>query len=114
MTWKRRFKRLPVLAKAEIRIGESNSLEQSHVANVSRAGIGLYVDKPLPVDGDVTVILHIVDHDGKEFTEKIPGKVVWCKKSFAAGISLNSITKREHQHLLTFLNALENSSENGK
>jgi hypothetical protein len=114
VTWKRRFKRLPVLAKAEIRIGESNSLEQSHVANFSRAGIGLYVDKALPVDGDVTVILHIVDHDGKEFTEKLKGKVAWCKKTFAAGIALDSITKREHQHLLAFLDALENGSENEK
>ncbi len=76
MTWKRRFKRLPILAKAEVRIEEGNTLEQAYVANVSRAGIGLYVDKVLPVDGDVTVILHVVDHEGKEFTEKIRGKVV--------------------------------------
>ena len=111
MPWKRRFKRLPVIAKAEVRIGESNSLEQSHVANISRAGIGLYVDKVLPVDGDVTVILHIVDHEGKEFTEKLRGKVAWCKKAFAAGIVLNPLTKREHQNLVTFLDALENGSD---
>ena len=111
MTWKRRFKRLPILARAEVRIGESNTLEQAYVANVSRAGIGLYLDKVLPVDDDVTVILHVVDQEGKEFTEKIRGKVVWCKKTFAAGIALNPFTKREHQHLVTFLDALENSSE---
>lgn len=111
MTWKRRFKRLPILAKAEIRIGTNSNLEQSHVANISRAGIGLYVDKVLPVDGDVTVVLHIVDHDGKEFTEKLRGKVAWCKKTFAAGIALDPLTKREHQHLATLLDKLENGSD---
>ena len=111
MTWKRRFKRMPILAKAEVRVGANNSLEPSHVANISRAGIGLYVDKVLPVDDEVTVILHFVDHDGKEFTEKLRGKVAWCKKTFAAGISLAPITKREHQHLVTFLDKIENGSE---
>jgi len=111
VTWKRRFKRLPILAKAEVRIGEDNTLEQAYVANFSRAGIGLYLDKVLPVDGDVTVVLHLVDHEGKEFTEKIRGKVAWCKKSFAAGITLNPLSKREHQHLVAFLEALENGSE---
>jgi hypothetical protein len=111
VTWKRRFKRLPVLAKAEIRIGANSGLDQSHVANISRAGIGLYVDKVLPVDGDVTIILHMVDHEGKEFSEKLQGKVAWCKKTFAAGIALNPITKREHQHLATLLDTLENGSE---
>ena len=111
MAWKRRFKRLPILAKAEVRIEEGNTLEQAYVANVSRAGIGLYLDKVLPVDGDVTVILHVVDHEGNEFTEKVRGKVIWCKKTFAAGIALNPLTKREHQHLVTFLETIENSSE---
>ena len=111
MSWKRRFKRLPILAKAEIRIGANSSLEQSHVANISRAGIGLYVDKNLPVDGEVTIILHFADHEGKQFTEKLRGKVAWCKKTFAAGIALDPLTKREHQHLVTFLETIENGKE---
>jgi PilZ domain len=111
MTWKRRFKRLPMLAKAEVRIGENSSLNPSHVANVSRAGIGLYINKVLPVDGDVTIILHFTDHDGNEFTEKIHGKVAWCQKAFAAGITLNPLNKKEHHHLASFLEVLENSSE---
>ena len=111
MTWKRRFKRLPVLAKAEVRIGEDNSLNPAHVANISRTGIGLYIDNPLPVDGDVTVILHYVDHQGKKLIEKLHGKVAWCQKTFAAGITLDPVTKKEHQHLAVFLETLENSSE---
>jgi hypothetical protein len=102
---------MPILAKAEVRIGASNSLEQSHVANISRAGIGLYVDKVLPVDGEVTVILHFADFEGKERTEKLRGKVAWCKKTFAAGIALDPLTKREHQHLVTFLETVENGKE---
>jgi hypothetical protein len=102
---------MPILAKAEVRVGANSNLEQSHVANISRAGIGLYVDKILPVDGEVTVILHFVNHEGKEYTEKLRGKVAWCKKAYAAGISLDPLTKREHQHLVTFLDTVENNSE---
>ena len=73
--------------------------------------MGLYVQKPLPVCSEVTVSLHFVDHQGKEHTEIIQGKVLWSQKAFTAGITLKMLTKKEHPRLLSFLGALEESPE---
>ncbi|MGH7274704.1 MAG: PilZ domain-containing protein [Nitrospiria bacterium] len=111
MAWKRRFKRLSILSRANVRIRGQKTLVKAYVANISREGVGLYIHKSLPKGSEVTVILHFVDHHGRELTEKIKGKVLWSQKAFTAGISLKQLSKKEHPRLLTFLGALEKSPE---
>ena len=111
MAWKRRFKRLSILSRANIRIRGQKARVKAYVANISREGVGLYVHKTLAVGSEVTVILQFVDHSGRELTEKIQGKVLWSQKAFTAGISLKELSKKEHPRLLTFLGALEKSPE---
>ena len=73
--------------------------------------MGLYIHKSLPVGSEVTVSLQFVDHQGKEHTEIIQGKVLWSQKAFTAGITLKMLTKKEQPRLLSFLGALEKSPE---
>lgn len=106
MMWKRRFKRLSILAMADLQIGRRKPLKKAYVANITQAGIGLYVADLLPIGSRVTVTLHFVSHEGKVLNEKVQGKVVWCQEAFATGIALKPLTKKEHPRLVTFLEAL--------
>lgn len=105
MPLKRRFKRLALLALAEIKIAGKRAQQKAFVANISCEGIGLYTENPLPVDREVQMILHFVNHKGRKINEKVYGKVVWSEKAYAAGIALKPITPEEHPHLITFVEA---------
>jgi hypothetical protein len=108
---KRRFRRLSILSLADVQLKGTKTRHKVYVANISREGIGLYVAKSLPLQREVIVRLQFVNHEGIVLTEKLEGKVVWCRKAFATGIAFMPLDKKAHPQLITFLEALELSPQ---
>ena len=107
MGGKRRRKRLSIFSRADVRPKGKRALMEAYVANLTQEGVGLYIQESLTVGQKVAITLHFVNHEGVEVTEKVEGKIAWCKKAYAAGVALSPLNKKEHPYLATFLQALE-------
>lgn len=78
---KRRCKRVPISASAAVIIKKSDKVEAvlAMTANISLSGIGLYVDRHLEPETDVSLSIKFISMDGAIRTDSIEGSIVYTK-----------------------------------
>lgn len=107
MADKRESTRVAITALAEVNLPDGSSLT-TYVANMSRQGIGLYLQKPLEEGTAISIKLNYRDTTGKIRTKQVRGRVKWAYNGFfATGISLEGINEKEHGDLLRYIESVE-------
>ena len=107
MTNKRRSRRLPITASAEVVLPGGATISSS-VANISSKGIGLYI-KPTPkAKTPLTIWLTYQDETGKRRTKRLDGEVQWAHDYFnAVGIALKELSEKDQEDLLQYMKSIE-------
>ena len=107
MAEKRKTNRVAITALAEMTLPDGDVIT-SYVANMSRRGIGLYLQKTIDPETQVRVkIMYRIDN-GKTKTKEINGRVKWAYPGFfATGISLEGLNEKEHADLLQYIDSVE-------
>lgn len=108
---RRRARRFGLVSLAEITSPADNVVTNAFVANASKTGLGLYLDKSIKAGRDVLIRLTYFDHDDKGNEEKrvmedIGGNVLWVKELgnyYFAGISFTAIDEKRHKRFLNYL-----------
>lgn len=79
---KREYKRYPLTGTAEIKPSRDDSSTKidTLIANISKVGLGLYSNKPLEPETNVSIKLTFISVHGTVHTEEIEGYVISKKK----------------------------------
>ena len=107
MVQKRRTPRVAITAMAEATLPDGRCLA-TYVANISREGLGIYFQGPLPTGSDISISLTYHDEIGKKRIQKVDGQVKWAYNGFyAVGVALKGLNEKEHGDLLRYIKLLE-------
>ncbi len=98
---KRRHKRYPLFAIAELRHKEDSITAM--VDNISLQGLGVYCLKPIELGARVEVEIRFISAEGDEKSDTLHGTVVWNLRRediYMMGILFeNELSQEEHPHL---------------
>ena len=107
MADKRKSTRVAITALAEVNLPDGSSLT-TYVANMSRQGIGLYLQKPLEAGTALSIKLNYRDGGGKIKIKQLNGQVKWAYDGFyAIGISIEGLNEKENEDLLQYIESVE-------
>jgi hypothetical protein len=81
---KRRHKRFSITGSADLtyRVQGKNQIIYALISNISRSGIGLYLDTPLEENLDVVLTIRFISSDGTIKTDTIDGCTVHIKNGW--------------------------------
>jgi hypothetical protein len=79
---KQRHKRFSITGSADLtyRVQGKNQIIYALISNISRSGIGLYLDTPLEENLDVSLTISFISDDGTIKTDTFDGRTVHIKK----------------------------------
>jgi hypothetical protein len=89
---KRRYRRLTIMGLGRLTLDGETRSQEVYIANVSRGGIGLYLNKAVKAEARLTVSFPYTDADGDLSDQTRTGGVVWCKRFggvYAVGIKFD-------------------------
>jgi len=99
-------KRVPITGSAHITFNamdEAGGWTNAIAANVSFSGIGVYADKPIPDETDVSIELNFFSSDGQMMVNTIGGTIVYARKIkhlFFTGIEFSEeLSAEAHREL---------------
>ncbi|MBI5197637.1 MAG: PilZ domain-containing protein [Nitrospirae bacterium] len=102
------YARYGISSLAMVTIPGTGEVIDALVSNVSRGGVGIYTQSPLPVGLAVRIQVSFLQTNGnQEITEIIPGRVIWVKplhKHFVVGIAFTALDDHLHSNLIESLN----------
>ena len=107
MARKQRSARLAIMALVELTLPDGRNIF-AYVANMSRGGMGIYLQEPLEAGTEVSIKLTYQDKAGKKKSKIVSGQLKWTYPGFyTAGIALRELNKKEHGDLLKYFESLE-------
>ena len=93
MKSRRKFRRLTIMGLGKIAIRDEKKFQETYIANVSRGGAGIYMNKPIKVGTPITFSYPFTDpNSGHPEHPTKTGTVVWCKRCggvYAMGIKFD-------------------------
>ncbi|MBI5197367.1 MAG: PilZ domain-containing protein [Nitrospirae bacterium] len=95
MKSRRKFRRLTIMGLGKIALQGEKKFQETYIANVSRGGAGIYLNKPLKVGTEVIFSYPSTDPGtGNPEHPMKSGVVVWCKRCggvYAMGIKFDRV-----------------------
>lgn len=93
MKSKRKFRRLTIMSIGFLKINGDKKSHEVYIANISKGGTGIYMNKSLKVGTEVEITFTQRDIEGERRFEDEPGTIAWCSRCgsvYAAGIKFDS------------------------
>ncbi len=114
MREKREFPRFGIASLAELSFSDSDETMNAFISSISRGGIGIYSPKKMKLGQNLYIKISFLQTNGnEEFTEIIPGRVVWIKEfhnSFVIGITFATLDSLRHSKLLSYIETASQGS----
>jgi len=81
---RRRYPRVTIKSVAKIGMPAINKELFAFVGSISRGGLELYCQEPLPIGQAATIQLTFLDRQGETLQETLKGAIRWCAKMWRA------------------------------
>jgi hypothetical protein len=103
----RRYQRVTIKSVAKISLPSKGTEWFAFVGSVSRGGLEIYCQEPLPIGKEVTIQLTFLNRQGQPLQETLQGPIRWCAKlgeATIAGMEFTApIEQDEHAALWAYL-----------
>jgi len=103
----RRYQRVTIKSVAKISLPSKGTEWFAFVGSVSRGGLEIYCQEPLPIGQEVTIQLTFLNRQGQPLQETLQGPIRWCAKlgeATIAGVEFTApIEQDEHAALWAYL-----------
>ncbi|MEW6325615.1 MAG: PilZ domain-containing protein [Nitrospirota bacterium] len=104
---RRKYERMSIKSVAELNIAPAEQRRFAFVGGISRGGLEMFCQQPLPVNQAVRIRLTFLDRQGRQVQEGLEGVIRWCSKlgeAHFAGMEFNApIDERSHPALWAYL-----------
>lgn len=93
MKSRRKSKRLSIMSIGFLKVNGDKKSHEVYIANVSKGGTGIYMNKSLKVGTEVSITFTQRDLECERRFEDKPGAIAWCSRCgavYAAGIKFES------------------------
>lgn len=93
MKSRRKFKRLSIMSIGFLKVNGDKKSHEVYIANVSKGGTGVYMNKSLKVGTEVAITFTQRDIESERRFEDKQGAIAWCSRCgsvYAAGIKFES------------------------
>jgi PilZ domain len=104
---RRRYPRVTIKSVAKISLPSQGKELFAFVGSVSRGGLELYCQEPLPIGKDATIHLTFLNRQGQPLQEILQGAIRWCAKlgeATIAGVEFTApVEQDEHAALWAYL-----------
>lgn len=112
---RRQYQRVMIKSVAKISLPLIGTELFAFVGSVSRGGLELYCQEPLPIGKAVTIQLTFLNRQGQPLQEVLEGTIRWCAKlgeATIAGVEFTvPIVQKDHAALWTYLAPYESLSD---
>jgi c-di-GMP-binding flagellar brake protein YcgR len=112
---RRQYQRVAIKSVAKIFLPSKGTDLIAFVGSVSRGGLELYCQDPLPIGKEATIQLTFLNRQGQSLQEILQGTIRWCAKlgeATIAGVEFTApIEEDEHAALWTYLAPYESPSD---
>ncbi|MEK6538011.1 MAG: PilZ domain-containing protein [Nitrospirota bacterium] len=89
MKSRRKNRRLTIMGMGSLKVEGDRKTQEVYIANTSKGGAGIYINKPLKVGTGVHITFTQRDLAGERRFEEQPGTIAWCSRCgsvYAVGI----------------------------
>jgi c-di-GMP-binding flagellar brake protein YcgR len=104
---RRRYPRVSIKSVAKIAVPSRGKEWFAFVGSISRGGLELYCQEPLPTGHEATIQLTFLNRQGETLQETLRGTIRWCAKlgeATIAGVEFATpIEQRGHATLWAYL-----------
>jgi c-di-GMP-binding flagellar brake protein YcgR len=104
---RRRYQRMTIKSVAKITVPAMRSELFAFVGSISRGGLELYCQEPLPTGNAASIQLTFLNRQGETLQEILQGTIRWCAKlgeASIAGVEFSApIEERTHAALWAYL-----------
>jgi len=80
MKSRRKFRRLAIMGLGRLILEGERKSQEVYVANLSRGGAGVYMNKALKLNTPLALSFRYTDPSGDQEMRSRPGIVAWCKR----------------------------------
>jgi len=114
---RRRYTRVTIKSVAKINLPAIGRELFAFVGSISRGGLELYCQEPLPIGQAATIQLTFLDRQGETLQETLQGAIRWCAKlgeATIAGVEFSApIEEPNHTALWAYLAPHEAGEDSG-
>jgi hypothetical protein len=104
---RRRYQRMTIKSAAKISLSSTGTELFAFVGTVSRGGLEIYCQEPLPIGEEVMIQLTFLNRQGQPIQETLQGPIRWCAKlgeATIAGMEFTTpIEQDDHAALWAYL-----------
>jgi len=112
---RRRYQRVTIKSVAKISLSSRGADLFAFVGSVSRGGLEIYCQEPLPIGKEATIQLTFLNRQGQALQENLRGTIRWCAKlgeATIAGVEFTAPVEQDaHTALWAYLAPHESSSD---